>query len=90
MTEVVDVYAGWRGESRRAGAGRGVGGGGLPLADALIAGGLPVAEITFRTAAAAEVIRTLAVQRPELLVGAGTVAHPDGRGPRRNVERHLP
>ncbi len=49
----------------------------LPLADALIAGGLPVAEITFRTAAAAEVIRTLAAKRPALLVGAGTVTHPD-------------
>ncbi len=49
----------------------------LPLADALIAGGLPVAEITFRTAAAADVIRVLSAQRPELLVGAGTVTHPD-------------
>jgi len=45
----------------------------LPLADALLRGGLPIVEITFRTAAAAEVIRTLAVQRPALLVGAGTV-----------------
>ena len=45
----------------------------LPLADALIAGGLPVAEITFRTAAAAEVIQMLTHQRPDLLVGAGTV-----------------
>ena len=31
----------------------------LPLADALIAGGLPLAEITFRTAAAADVIRQI-------------------------------
>jgi 2-dehydro-3-deoxyphosphogluconate aldolase / (4S)-4-hydroxy-2-oxoglutarate aldolase len=45
----------------------------LPLADALLKGGLPVIEITFRTAAAAEVIRTLTQQRPQLLVGAGTV-----------------
>lgn len=45
----------------------------LPLADALIAGGLPIAEITFRTAAAAEAIRLLAHERPELLIGAGTV-----------------
>jgi len=45
----------------------------LPLADALIEGGLPVAEITFRTAAAAEVIRLLAEKRPALTVGAGTV-----------------
>lgn len=45
----------------------------LPLADALIEGGLPVAEITFRTDAAAEVLRTLKKERPELLLGAGTV-----------------
>jgi 2-dehydro-3-deoxyphosphogluconate aldolase/(4S)-4-hydroxy-2-oxoglutarate aldolase len=45
----------------------------LPLADALLAGGLPVAEITFRTAAAADVIRVLARERPQLIVGAGTV-----------------
>ena len=45
----------------------------LPLADALIAGGLPVAEITFRTAAARETIAAMAKARPEILVGAGTV-----------------
>jgi 2-dehydro-3-deoxyphosphogluconate aldolase/(4S)-4-hydroxy-2-oxoglutarate aldolase len=45
----------------------------IPLADALLEGGLPVAEITFRTAAAAEVIATLAAERPELIVGAGTL-----------------
>jgi 2-dehydro-3-deoxyphosphogluconate aldolase / (4S)-4-hydroxy-2-oxoglutarate aldolase len=44
-----------------------------PLADALAAGGLPVAEITFRTAAAAAVIERLARRRPDVLVGAGTV-----------------
>ncbi len=45
----------------------------VPLADALLAGGLPVAEITFRTAAAAEVIARMAKERPALLVGAGTL-----------------
>ena len=45
----------------------------LPLADALLQGGLPVIEITFRTAAAAEVIRVIARERPQLLLGAGTV-----------------
>ncbi len=45
----------------------------LPLADALLEGGLPLAEITFRTQAAAEVIHTLTEKRPELCVGAGTV-----------------
>lgn len=49
----------------------------IPLADALIAGGLPVAEITFRSAAAADVIRTLTRERPQLIVGAGTVLSPE-------------
>ena len=43
------------------------------LADALIRGGLPCAEITFRTPAAAEAIRRISKARPDLLVGAGTV-----------------
>jgi 2-dehydro-3-deoxyphosphogluconate aldolase/(4S)-4-hydroxy-2-oxoglutarate aldolase len=45
----------------------------LPLADALLEGGLPVAEITFRTAAAAAVIRRISNERPDVLVGAGTI-----------------
>jgi len=45
----------------------------LPLGNALCEGGLPLAEITFRTAAAVEVIQTLTEQVPELIVGAGTV-----------------
>lgn len=45
----------------------------IPLADALLAGGLPIAEITFRTAAAADVISLLKKERPQLLIGAGTV-----------------
>jgi 2-dehydro-3-deoxyphosphogluconate aldolase/(4S)-4-hydroxy-2-oxoglutarate aldolase len=48
----------------------------LPLADALLAGGLPVIEITFRTPAAAEVVRVLAKERPQLLIGAGTLLTP--------------
>ena len=44
----------------------------LPLADALIRGGLPCAEITFRTAAAPDAIKAIA-QRGDMLVGAGTV-----------------
>lgn len=43
-----------------------------PLGEALVRGGLPVAEVTFRTAAAADVIHTLA-QRGDLLIAAGTV-----------------
>jgi 2-dehydro-3-deoxyphosphogluconate aldolase/(4S)-4-hydroxy-2-oxoglutarate aldolase len=46
------------------------------LAEALAEGGLPVAEITFRTSAAAEVIRAL-VDDGRLLVGAGTVITPE-------------
>lgn len=45
----------------------------VPLARALIRGGLPCAEVTFRTDAAPEVIRRMAEHFPELLVGAGTV-----------------
>ncbi|WHP16899.1 bifunctional 4-hydroxy-2-oxoglutarate aldolase/2-dehydro-3-deoxy-phosphogluconate aldolase [Cellulomonas sp. ES6] len=44
----------------------------IPLADALVGGGLPVAEVTFRTAAAADAIRAMA-DRGDVLVGAGTV-----------------
>lgn len=49
----------------------------LPLADALLAGGLPVVEITFRTSAAAQAIALLCRERPEMLVGAGTVLSPE-------------
>ncbi len=45
----------------------------LPLAESLIEGGLPCAEITFRTAAAAEAIEQISKRFPELLLGAGTV-----------------
>lgn len=45
----------------------------VPMAKALVEGGIPVAEVTFRTDAAADVIRAMAEQVPEILVGAGTV-----------------
>lgn len=45
----------------------------LRVCEALLEGGLPVAEITFRTAAAVESIRAVTKQMPEILVGAGTV-----------------
>ncbi|WP_411034031.1 bifunctional 4-hydroxy-2-oxoglutarate aldolase/2-dehydro-3-deoxy-phosphogluconate aldolase [Shinella sp. BYT-45] len=45
----------------------------VPLADALLEGGLPVAEITFRTQAAAEVLAAIRDARPELCIGAGTI-----------------
>lgn len=44
-----------------------------PLAKALVEGGIPCAEVTFRTACAADVIKIMTTKYPELLVGAGTV-----------------
>ncbi len=48
-----------------------------PLAKALCAGGLPCAEITFRTDAAEEAIRRMHEAHPEMLIGAGTVLTPE-------------
>ncbi len=45
----------------------------LPLAEALMEGGLPCAEVTFRTEAAEESIRQMSREYPDMLVGAGTV-----------------
>ena len=44
-----------------------------PLAKALCEGGLPCAEVTFRTEAAEESIRIMATEFPEMVIGAGTV-----------------
>ena len=48
----------------------------VPLARALLAGGLPVIEITLRTAAGLEAIRAIAAEVPGALVGVGTVLEP--------------
>jgi 2-dehydro-3-deoxyphosphogluconate aldolase/(4S)-4-hydroxy-2-oxoglutarate aldolase len=45
----------------------------VPLAEALLAGGLPIAEVTLRTGAAIDSIRSIAHDVPDVLVGAGTV-----------------
>ena len=45
----------------------------VPLARALVKGGLPAAEVTFRTAAGEEAIRRIVNEVPDMLVGAGTV-----------------
>ena len=45
----------------------------VPLARALIAGGLPCAEVTFRTAQGEEAIRRISREVPDILLGAGTV-----------------
>lgn len=48
----------------------------VPLAKALVAGGLPVIEITLRTAAGLEAIRAIAAEVPGAIPGAGTVLDP--------------
>ena len=45
----------------------------VPLAQALEAGHLPMAEVTFRTAAAADAIAAMVKECPNVVVGAGTV-----------------
>ncbi|MCV5246653.1 2-dehydro-3-deoxyphosphogluconate aldolase, partial [Escherichia coli] len=45
----------------------------IPLGKVLAENGLPAAEITFRSAAAAEAIRLLRETQPDMLIGAGTV-----------------
>lgn len=49
----------------------------VELGKALLAGGLPCAEITFRTAAAEEAIRRISSSLPQIIVGAGTVLSVD-------------
>ncbi|WP_394250027.1 bifunctional 4-hydroxy-2-oxoglutarate aldolase/2-dehydro-3-deoxy-phosphogluconate aldolase [Vibrio profundi] len=49
----------------------------VPLAKALVDNGLPVAEVTFRTEAAAEAIRLMREAYPEMCIGAGTVLNAD-------------
>ncbi|MEU1674846.1 bifunctional 4-hydroxy-2-oxoglutarate aldolase/2-dehydro-3-deoxy-phosphogluconate aldolase [Streptomyces roseifaciens] len=48
----------------------------VPLARALVAGGLPAIEVTLRTDAALDAIRAVAAEVPEAVVGAGTVLSP--------------
>ena len=49
----------------------------VPLARALVKGGLSVLEVTLRTGAALECLRAIAEEVPEAVVGAGTVLNPD-------------
>jgi 2-dehydro-3-deoxyphosphogluconate aldolase/(4S)-4-hydroxy-2-oxoglutarate aldolase len=49
----------------------------VPLSEALLAAGLPVIEITFRTQAAEAAIRNVAKRLPEMILGAGTLLTPD-------------
>ncbi|MGW0312089.1 bifunctional 4-hydroxy-2-oxoglutarate aldolase/2-dehydro-3-deoxy-phosphogluconate aldolase [Streptomyces flavidovirens] len=50
----------------------------VPLARALVAGGLPAIEVTLRTPAALDSIRAIAAEVPDAVVGAGTVISPAG------------
>ena len=49
----------------------------VPLAKALVAGGVRVLEVTLRTACALEAIRAIAKEVPEAIIGAGTVLNPE-------------
>ena len=49
----------------------------LPLARALVAGGLPAIEVTLRTPAALDAIRAIADGVPDAVVGAGTIVSPE-------------
>lgn len=49
----------------------------VPLARALVAGGVPVIELTLRTPVALEAVARIAAEVPEITVGAGTVLTPD-------------
>lgn len=48
----------------------------VPVARALVAGGLPAIELTLRTPVALDAIRAIAAEVPEILVGAGTIVTP--------------
>lgn len=50
----------------------------VPLARALVAGGLPAIEVTLRTPAALDAIRAIVAEVPDAVVGAGTVISPQG------------
>jgi 2-dehydro-3-deoxyphosphogluconate aldolase / (4S)-4-hydroxy-2-oxoglutarate aldolase len=49
----------------------------VPVARALVAGGLPAIELTLRTPVALDAIRAIAAEVPDILVGAGTITTPD-------------
>lgn len=57
----------------------------VPLAEALLRGGLPCVEVTFRTPAAAAAIELLATEYPDIVVGAGTVLTVAQAGDARNA-----
>jgi 2-dehydro-3-deoxyphosphogluconate aldolase/(4S)-4-hydroxy-2-oxoglutarate aldolase len=48
----------------------------VPLAKALLAGGLPAVEVTLRTPAALDAVRAIVAEVPDIIVGVGTVTRP--------------
>ena len=61
----------------------------VPTAKAMLAGGIDVMEITFRTAAAADSIKAVAQECPDMVVGAGTVVNLEQCKARRRVRRKV-
>lgn len=49
----------------------------VPVARALVAGGLPIIELTLRTPVALDAMRAIAAEVPEIILGAGTVTTPE-------------
>jgi 2-dehydro-3-deoxyphosphogluconate aldolase/(4S)-4-hydroxy-2-oxoglutarate aldolase len=61
----------------------------VPLASALLAGGLPIAEITLRTPVALEALRRITQEQPEMFVGAGTVLNVTQAAQARDAGAHF-
>jgi len=61
----------------------------LPLASALLDGGLPIAEMTLRTPVALEALRRITQERPEMFAGAGTVLNVRQAEQARNAGAHF-
>ena len=55
----------------------------VPIARALVAGGLPVIELTLRTPVALDAIERIAGEVPEIFLGAGTIVRPGARPSKR-------
>ena len=62
----------------------------VPLARALVAGGLPVIEVTLRTKAALDAVRAIIAEVPDVVAGIGTVTKPHRRVPCVRCRRGVP
>lgn len=61
----------------------------VPLASALLAGGLPIAEITLRTPVALDALRRITREQPEMFAGAGTVLNINQAAQAREAGAHF-